>query len=116
MSNFGKSIEPHVSNEIAMFQRDQIGGFKHLERAHVIGQESTVQHVRVHWHMLLFSLRTRNPHEAFGQMFRIAGAATKTAIGLVPKGNTGGSDISPFKKLPIPADLQEIIDSAKRQT
>ncbi|WP_288389267.1 DUF3703 domain-containing protein, partial [uncultured Alteromonas sp.] len=41
---------------------------------------------------------------------RIVGAATKTAIGLVPKGNTGGTDISPFKRLPISAENQAILD------
>ena len=115
MASFGKNIEPHVTREIALSRINANFEFQHLERAHVIGQESTIQHVRVHWHMLLFSVRNRRPNEFFGQIFRILGAASKTAAGLVPRGNTGGSNISPFKKLPIPNDLQAVIDSAKQR-
>ena len=37
----------------------------------------------------------------------------KTAIGLVPAGNTGGSNINPFKKLPISSKHQAAITKAK---
>jgi hypothetical protein len=87
--------------------------FAHLERAHVLGQASTVEHVRVHWHMLVWALRQRRPGECLGQAFRIAGAATKTAIGLVPYGNTGGSDVSPFKRMPIEPELEKLIQQAR---
>jgi hypothetical protein len=46
-------------------------------------------------------------------LLRIAGAATKTAIGLVPHGNTGGTNISPFKRLPVPPELEQVIQSAR---
>lgn len=94
-------------------QIDAPTSFAFLERAHVLGQASTVEHVRVHWHMLLWALRKRAPREAWGQVFRIVGAATKTAAGLVPTGNTGGSDISPFRRLPLPQDLARIIARAR---
>ena len=61
--------------------------FQHLENAHVIGQESTYWHVKVHVLMLLWSLRNSQPKEVFGQLLRIAGAAVTTAFGLGPKGN-----------------------------
>ena len=51
--------------------------------------------------MLGWALRTRSFKEAAGQVVRIIGAASKTAIGLVPQGNTGGSNVSPFKKMPL---------------
>jgi hypothetical protein len=79
--------------------------FRHLERAHVLGQSSTIEHVRVHLRMLHWSLRRRDAREACGQVIRIVGAASKTALGLVPVGNTGGSDVSPFLAMPIPPDL-----------
>lgn len=87
--------------------------FVHLERAHVLGQESTLQHVRVHWLMFLWGLRRRNARECLGQVLRIFGAATKTAAGLVPSGNTGGSNVSPFKPMPVPPDLAIIIEEAR---
>ena len=62
--------------------------------------------------MLLWAVRHRVSREAAGQVLRIIGAATKTAIGWVPTGNTGGSNISPFRPVPIPADLQKVLDSA----
>jgi len=67
----------------------------------VLGQASTVEHVRVHVQMLLWAVRHRIPREALGQVLRIVGAATKTALGWVPMGNTGGSHVSPFRPVPI---------------
>lgn len=78
----------------------------------MLGQASTVEHVRVHWRMLLWGWQRRSAKECVGQLFRIAGAATKTALGLVPSGNTGGSNISPFKPLPVPGDLAATIQQA----
>lgn len=94
---------------------DLAAGFRHLERAHVIGQSSTALHTRVHWLMLRWGLRHRCWREVMGQVPRLIGAATKTAIGWVPTGNTGGSNVSPFKAMPIPQDLQARIDDANAQ-
>lgn len=94
-------------------QVDPFRAFHHLERAHVLGQASTRQHVRAHIAMLQWAIRQRAFRELFGQLMRIVGAATKTAIGLVPEGNTGGADISPFRRLPIPNDLRNQITSAR---
>ena len=86
------------------------GAFRHLERAHVLGQPLTATHVRVHWEMLRWALRQRRPREIIGQLLRIVGAATKTALGWVPHGNTGGANVSPIRPMPIPPDLQQQID------
>lgn len=86
--------------------------FAHLERGHVLGQASTREHVRVHWHMLMWGFRHRRIGEVAGQALRIVGASTKTAFGWVPSGNTGGSNISPFKRLPIAPELAAIIAAA----
>lgn len=118
MPRFAKAIRPFVTREIqqaqllwAAGQRDQ--AFRHLERAHVLGQSSTVQHVRTHWHMFIWGIRSKSLREALGQVVRMVGAATKTGIGLVPAGNTGGSNVSPFKPLPLPQDLATILLSVK---
>lgn len=112
--SFGKRIRPYVSAELesaaqAEKRNDHRLAFSHLERAHVLGQASTREHVRVHWQMLLWGIRHRAAHEVFGQIIRIVGAATKTAFGLVPVGNTGGSNVSAIKPLPIPADLAAVL-------
>lgn len=121
MSRFAHQIAAHVDAELATAERFEAAGesarsFRHLERAHVLGQASTFHHVRVHVLMLRWSLRHRAWAEARGQLLRIVGAATKTALGWVPTGNTGGSNVSPFKPLPLPKDLAAIIDQAKRRT
>ena len=95
-----------------MTEREFAASFRHLERAHVLGQNSTVEHVRVHWRMLLWSLRRHDLREAVGQIFRIVGATTMTGIGLVPDGNTGGSNVSPFLRMPVPPDLATLIAGA----
>ena len=118
MNTSSKRIRPAVDHELAVAAASEAAGhigasFRHLERAHVLGQASTAQHVRVHLLMLLWAVRHRRIREMLGQLLRIVGAATKTALGWVPTGNTAGSNISPFKPLPIPADLQATLDNVK---
>jgi Protein of unknown function (DUF3703) len=114
--SFTTRIRPYVDHEVALARERRLAGdfaseFMHLERAHVLGQTSTVEHLRTHCLMLSWGMRNRNPKEIIGQVTRILGAAVVTPIGRVPIGNTGGSNISPFKPMPIPADLQAILDS-----
>jgi hypothetical protein len=118
MSGFGHNIRPLVQVELVaagacLTRREFAASFRHLERAHVLGQSSTVEHVRVHWRMLLWSVKRRDAREAAGQIFRIIGATAMTGVGLVPDGNTGGSNVSPFLRMPVPADLADIIAEAR---
>ncbi|MCZ8531593.1 DUF3703 domain-containing protein [Alteromonas sp. PRIM-21] len=116
--SFTRNIRPYVEAELAQAhkkqnQNNQQCAFIHLENAHVLGQASTRLHVKVHVQMLIWALKTGNLHEFFGQLFRIAGAATKTVFGLVPHGNTGGANVSPFKAMPIKPNLDTIIKKAR---
>lgn len=115
---FGNRIRAYVEIELNAAQAaeragDATSAFLHLERAHVLGQRSTVQHVRVHLRMLAWGLRHHNSREIIGQITRLIGAATKTWVGLVPQGNTGGANVSAFKSMPIPDDLADLIDVAR---
>jgi len=85
-------------------------GFAHIERAHVIGQAYVVPHARSHWLMFKVEFRRRRPIAAFGQVVRIVLGALGSAVGVVPVGNTGGSNVSMFKRMPIAPELQNIID------
>ena len=87
--------------------------FSHLERAHILGQTSTVEHVRVHWHMFLWGVPRGNVRETMGQLLRIVGAAIGTAAGLVPQGNTGGTNVNSFKSMHIPPELAALIEKAR---
>jgi hypothetical protein len=70
--SFAKNIRPYVNAELLAASQDTANGFAHLERAHVLGQASTRQHVRVHWRMLTWAWRQRDAHEFFGQVLRWA--------------------------------------------
>lgn len=54
--------------------------FEYLERAHVLAQSSTFQHVRVHLLMLIWAIRYRDVPEIAGQLMRIVGAASKAML------------------------------------
>jgi len=115
---FSQKIALYVETELMVAKRTRSASdarqeFSYLERAHVLGQESTYWHVKVHLLMLVWAIRNRSIREAFGQLFRIVGAATKTGFGLVPPGNTGGANVSPFKKMPIAPELAALIQKAK---
>lgn len=120
MNTFSHRIAPAVNAELhAAADCDAAGdtkqAFRHLERAHVLGQSSTVHHVRAHWQMLRWAGRQRDARECRGQVMRLIGAATKTALGWVPSGNTGGANVSPFKPMPVPVELQVVIKAARRR-
>lgn len=116
--SFGNRIRPHVEAEfaaadIAERAGDAVTAFRHLERAHILSQGSTVQHVRVHLRMLSWALQRHDLREAIGQSLRVVGATTKTWVGLIPHGNTGGSNVSAFKPMAIPDDLARLIGTAR---
>ena len=119
MNKYGAKIKPNFQAELREAEQcdsqgDAVGSFKHFERAHVLGQSSTRLHLIAHWRMLQWAVQQARPSEFVGQVVRIVGAATKTAMGLVPEGNTGGSNVSPFKRMAVPGDLAAIIEQARR--
>jgi hypothetical protein len=87
--------------------------FAHLERAHVLGQEFVVPHVRSHARMLALEIRRNRPAAAFGQAVRIVLGAVGSAVGRVPTGNTGGSDVNMFRPMPIEPELQSLIEGRR---
>jgi hypothetical protein len=118
VEGFSHRIRPYVTLEILAAEEcdgrgDSSASFEHLERAHVLGQASTREHVRVHWQMLRWAMRHGQPTEVAAQMLRIVGAADMTAVGLIPEGNTGGRNMSAFRRLPVPPELADIIGRAR---
>ena len=117
-SSFSKNITQFVICELELAAQAKDSGniaaeFQCLENAHVLGQESTYWHVKVHILMFMWACRNFKPKELLGQAFRIVGAVTKTVFGLVPQGNTGGANVSPFKVMPVKPEYEAIINSAK---
>jgi hypothetical protein len=118
MSNFTDRIRPYVDAEIRLALGAETRGhfdtaFRHLERAHVLGQRSTVHHVRTHWVMFQMALRNGWTKEAAGQAWRVVASALFTPVGLVPSGNTGTASSSGFQPMTIPASLQRLINAAR---
>lgn len=116
--SFGARIRPKVDAELLAAKRsgsngDAAGSFCHLERAHVLGQTSTVEHLRVHVRMLGWGIRYQRPREIFGQVQRVIGAAIATPLRLIPHGNTGGSNVHPFRSMPVAPDLASVIAAAR---
>lgn len=83
--------------------------FGHLEIAHVLGQRHVVPHVVAHWWMLKIGLQRRSASEVVGQAVRIVLGALGSVVGVVPVGNTGGTNISMFKRLPIDPTLKKLV-------
>lgn len=109
-----QAFDSEMTQAIALIEAGDIdGGFVHLERAHVIGQAHVIPHVQAHWHMLRVYMIRGRAFAAFGQAIRIAFGALGSAVGVVPTGNTGGSDIGMFRRMPIDPDLQAIFDEMK---
>lgn len=118
ISEYGKNIRPFVQAEYgkalqARNDNDPSLEFRHLENAHVLGQASTFIHIKTHCLMWMWGFRQGNLNELLGQIFRIVGAASKTAIGLVPEGNTGGSNVSPFLKMKVQPEQAKLIQAAR---
>jgi hypothetical protein len=106
-----KHIDLEIGTAIELLEEGRAdAAFPHLERAHVLGQADTGIHTRVHWLMLIAGIRRRDIGEVWGQLIRIVGAATKTPLGIYPKGNTGGANVYFFKPMPIAPELQAILD------
>ncbi len=118
--NVRRELTTAITNELTLAESLELDGdhdsaFYHLERAHVLGQASTRQHTRIHWRMFKLALKMRSPREIWGQIIRVVGAATKTPFGIFPRGNTGRADVWFFRPMPVPLDLQKILDEAEHR-
>src|SRR5690606_11456340 len=91
-----------------MDEKEYTAAWRHLERAHVIGQSYPWEHSYAHWKMLLFGFTIKSPHEILGQIPRLLVGGVKSFVGKVPTGNTGGANIPPLRVLPIEADIREV--------
>ena len=88
---------------------DRLKAWGALERAHILSQPYLKLHMANHWAMLKFACETRDTKEALGQIVRLALAPLGALTGRIPLGNTGRSNVSAFKSMPIPDDLQMLL-------
>ncbi len=112
-----KALQPYYKVELMSYHDQYKKGnltiaWNHLERAHVIGQKYPYEHSYIHWKMLLFGLKIKNIKEVIGQIPRLLIGGVKSFVGKIPVGNTGGSNISGLKPLPIQKDIRDIFTKA----
>jgi hypothetical protein len=98
-----------IAGHAALESGDLAEAFRRFERAHILGQRKTWLHLRAHVAMLRVAWLRRSKREILGQLTRIAAAAVFSRI-WVPKGNTGGANVSAFRKMAVPEDLKNILD------
>lgn len=109
---------PFYKNEVAEFRiayekKHYQVSWRHLERAHILGQPYPYQHTAIHWKMLLFGIKMKNFKEVLGQIPRLLFGGVKSFVGHIPVGNTGGANVPPLKPMEIPEDLAIIINNTK---
>ena len=105
-----KAFEAEMAAARRLYLKGQLSrAFMHVETAHVLGQRYVIPHIESHWLMLKIGWRRRSAVEVLGQAVRIFLGALGSAVGVVPTGNTGGTNIGVFKRLPVaPAIAREL--------
>jgi len=107
---YQKELNQYKAN---LGQQELPKAWRHLERAHVIGQAYPYQHSYVHWKMLQFGIRIKSLKEIIGQLPRLLVGGVKSFVGKIPVGNTGGANVPPLRTMPIEADIQEIFRKSR---
>jgi len=112
------SVKPFYREELlqaknAFDKKHYRQSWRHLERAHILGQSYPFEHTEVHWKMLGFGIKIKNWKEILGQVPRLLVGGVKSFVGKIPVGNTGGADVPPLKPMEIPEDLAAIINKTK---
>lgn len=114
-----RALKPHYLLELAAAKKTFADkhyrqSWRHLERAHILGQPYPWQHTAVHWRMLKFGIGIKNGKEIIGQIPRLLVGGVKSFAGKIPVGNTGGADVPPLWPMEVPDDLKKIIAEANR--
>jgi hypothetical protein len=116
------ALKPHFQKELneaenTFTKRHFQQSWRHLERAHILGQPYPIEHSYVHWKMLLFGIKTKNTKEIIGQIPRLLVGGVKSFVGNIPVGNTGGANVPPLQPMEIPDDLlNNIKTNTKNET
>lgn len=113
-------LKPFYAEELrayrqALLDRELLVAWRHLERAHIIGQAYPWEHTYAHWLMLRFGFSIKSWKEVRGQLLRLLVGGVKSFVGKIPAGNTGGSDVPPLLSMPIPPDLQAMLEGKMKK-
>lgn len=89
--------------------RDLNSAFAALERAHVLGQRYLVAHIATHIRMFRIGLARRDFREMAGQILRLIATIPGYLTGWVPKGNTGGANVSAIKPMSLDPEVEPLL-------
>jgi hypothetical protein len=112
------ALKPFYQHELTeyrntFYKKNYQVSWRHLERAHILGQSYPYEHTAVHWKMFCFGIKENNYKEVIGQMPRLLVGGVKSFVGHIPVGNTGGANVPPLKPMEIPEDIAIIINNTK---
>lgn len=115
----GDRWKRRIADEMAAYRAardvcDASAAWTALERAHILSQPYLGPHLANHWAKLGFALAQRDWREGVGQAVRLALAPLGSLTGRIPVGNTGRSNVSAFKPMPIPDDLRDAMAKSER--
>jgi hypothetical protein len=86
----------------------------HLERAHILGQQDFILHMHTHWQMLKLAADQINWLEVRGQLLRLILTPVGHLTGRLPLGNPGSSRYSVLESVPVPDDLQALLEKSEQ--
>lgn len=117
-TNMPPALKPFYLEELTLAKTEFVKknypqSWRHLERAHILGQPYPLEHTAVHWKMLTFGIKIKSGKEIIGQIPRLLVGGVKSFVGKIPVGNTGGANVPALKPMQIPDDLLLIINSNK---
>lgn len=109
-----EGLKGHYRQELKSYAAALVKGdlqisWRHLERAHILGQPWAIEHTHVHWEMFKFGCRIKNVREIVGQVPRLLVGGVKSFVGKIPVGNTGGANVPALKPMEIPEDIKAIM-------
>ncbi len=108
MDHLQQAIENELLLGRQLLARDAAAAFRHFERAHILSQRRTWDHLRSHAWMWRAGWMKRDVRELLGQTLRMVAALLFSRI-WVPEGNTGGAGVSAFRSMPVPEDLRALL-------
>jgi hypothetical protein len=106
-----KAVRAELADVQQAWNQNRISdAFHHAERAHILGQRYLLPHAKSHWWMLRIGWKRRDGREVTGQLLRIVAVLPGFVTGWIPKGNTGGANVSALRPMQIPDDLKPLAD------
>jgi hypothetical protein len=108
--NLKKNIEKEMKKGVFFYNKNDLdNAFNHFERAHILGQSYIIAHTKSHFWMFKIGFKRKKIKEMIGQLLRMVASILFSKF-WVPRGNTGGTNVNPFKKMDLPEDLKEILE------